>query len=54
MRHQHKKNRERSETCGEPSEACASQRLLRFLKILSQIAAITGTVMAIVDALHRW
>jgi hypothetical protein len=54
MRHQHKKNREHSEAGGERSEPCASHRLLGILKILSQIAAITGTVMAIVDALHRW
>jgi hypothetical protein len=54
MRHHHKKNRECPEACGERREACADHRPLRILKILSQIAAITGTVMAIVDTLHRW
>jgi hypothetical protein len=30
------------------------QRLGGVLKILSQVVAILGTIMAIVDALHRW
>jgi len=52
MRHQHKKNRERPEGCGE--RRAADQRLLGILKILSQVVAIIGTIMAMVDALHRW
>ena len=30
------------------------QRLGTALKILSQVVAILGTIMAIVDTLHRW
>jgi hypothetical protein len=30
------------------------QRLGAALKILSQVVAILGTIMAIVDMLHRW
>jgi hypothetical protein len=30
------------------------QRLGAALKILSQLLAILGTIMAIVDTLHRW
>ena len=30
------------------------QRLGAALKILSQVVAILGTIMAIVDTLHRW
>ena len=30
------------------------QRLGAVLKILSQVVAILGTIMAIVDTLHRW
>ena len=30
------------------------QRFTAALKILSQVVAILGTIMAIVDTLHRW
>ena len=31
-----------------------SQRLRGVLKILAQVVAIFGTIMAIADTLHRW
>ena len=43
MRHKHKKNQKTSR--------CA---LLDALAIFSKVAAIIGTIVAIVDTLHRW
>lgn len=43
MRHKHKKIQKRSR--------CA---LLDALAIFSKVAAIIGTIVAIVDTLHRW
>jgi hypothetical protein len=43
MRRQHRKNRTHPRSV-----------LLRALSIVSQGAAIIGTIVAIVDALHRW
>ena len=60
MRHWQKKN-PTCDTCEQGGEAHRdaprktwSQRLRGVLKILAQVVAIVGTVMAIADTLHRW
>ncbi len=63
MRYWHRKKSNSSETRGRRSTPRPSrqhdattwrQRVGAALKILSQVVAILGTIMAIVDTLHRW
>jgi len=61
MRHQQKKNPACTATCEQGGEAHPdaprktwSQGLRGVLKILAQVVAIFGTIMAIADTLHRW
>jgi len=60
MRYWHRKKSNRSEmhdkeTRRETARMNPSrQRFGAALKILSQLVAILGTIMAIVDTLHRW
>ena len=63
MRYWHRKKSNSSdmhdkETRGDPARTRDTnpwrQRLGAALKILSQVVAILGTIMAIVDTLHRW
>ena len=61
MRHQQKTNPTGTDACEQGGEARRdaprktwSHRLRGVLKILAQIVAIFGTIMAIADTLHRW
>jgi len=63
MRYWHRKKSNSSEmhdkeTRRDPARAHDAnlwrQRLGAALKIMSQVVAILGTIMAIVDTLHRW
>ena len=60
MRYWHRKKSNSSEkhdkeTRRDPARTTPwRQRLGAALKILSQVVAILGTIMAIVDTLHRW
>jgi hypothetical protein len=65
MRRRHKKKRKASEVCMKRSGArgCISGKsggsrgrkcVLVALTVLSNVAAIIGTIAVIVDALHRW
>ena len=65
MRHGHKKKRKAPALCvkGSGASDCISGRsggsrgrkcVLVALTVLSHVAAIIGTIVVIVDALHRW
>ena len=63
MRYWHRKKSNSSETRDGEAHRQTSrqhdattwrQRFGAALKILSQVVAILGTIIAIVDALHRW
>jgi hypothetical protein len=51
MRYWHRK---KTNSSAQHDATTWRQRLGSVLKILSQAVAILGTIMAIVDTLHRW